>query len=398
MNHKIAIVGAGFSGLTLAWALHKQGLDVEIFEAQNTAGGLIQTTYNQVPVESAAHALLANADVEELFLDLELQHVEAGYVSKRKWIFRDGRAQKWPLSFSETVKSIGIPRKPKPFETLQAWTKRTFSSEVSDFLVAPAFQGIYATQSSELSATLVLNGIFNKKIKSKRGRWKGSVAPLDGMGDLIAKLKTRFKIHYNAVVDLQKLQEQFHVVVIATDMHSAAILLEKENKTLASELSLMPRASLLSTTISFPQSTRRVRGFGCLFPHRENFESLGVIFNSDLFAKRGKNSETWIMAGDQSQNSSQIILQKILKDRRRLINEDVSIQFCEVHRWPQALPLYGMELERFLKKHFRSDYLVNGAQVSKSVFLTGNYLGLIGLAKILSYNKRLAARLKGELS
>ncbi|MCB0412332.1 MAG: NAD(P)/FAD-dependent oxidoreductase, partial [Bdellovibrionales bacterium] len=57
---KIRIVGAGFSGLTLAYFLRKKGIEVEIFEKENQPGGLLHT--HRLPeglVETAANGLLS---------------------------------------------------------------------------------------------------------------------------------------------------------------------------------------------------------------------------------------------------------------------------------------------------------------------------------------------------
>lgn len=381
---KIAVLGAGFSGLTLAYALQKKGAEVEVFESAAMPGGLIQTSYNKVMVESAAHALLSSQDVEELFQDLGIEMVKAGYVSNSKWIFRNDKPSKWPLSFSETMKSLGIPKKPKAFETMADWTMRCFSSELNQYLVAPAFQGVYGAQTDKLSASLILN----KSFKPKKGKVKGSVAPLNGMNDLTHKLANKLKIQYNSKETLESLKQKFDKVVIATGIGHSAQLLETEAPVLAKSLIEIPLVSLLSATISYVRPSKRVQGFGCLFPKSENFESLGVLFNSDIFPKRGKNSETWIFDGDFKEVSSQIILKKIMKDRKRLDASDIDVDFCEIHRWPHVLPLYGIELEKLLASDI--------SKVSDQVYLTGNYLGAIGLAKILTYNNKLASRILGE--
>lgn len=53
---KILVVGAGLSGLTLAWRLRKKGYDVTILEADAKAGGRIQTIQlnGKTPVEMGA--------------------------------------------------------------------------------------------------------------------------------------------------------------------------------------------------------------------------------------------------------------------------------------------------------------------------------------------------------
>jgi protoporphyrinogen/coproporphyrinogen III oxidase len=395
---RVAVLGAGFSGLTLAWALQKLGASVEVYESKAASGGLIQTSKQKVLVEAAAHALLASEEVESLLVELDIGIVKAGHVSNSKWIFR-GEPKKWPLNFRETIKALGIPKKPKPFESVAEWVKRNFNETLNHYLVSPGLQGIYGAQTDQLSARLVLGPLFDNELKPKKGRLKGSLAPLNGMSDLINKLTSRLKVHYNSIEKLKSLKSQYDVVVVATGIANAAQILEPEYRELSKKLFSIPKVSLLSATISFPGEPKRVRGFGCLFPRVEKFESLGVLFNSDIFPKRGQNSETWIFEGDFTKESGQNILTKILKDRKRIDPNQVDVDFCEIHRWPQVLPLYGKDLEELLLNSTLwkdQNILSQGAKVDQGVFLTGNYLGAIGLAKILSYNNRLAMRILKE--
>ena len=392
----VAVLGAGFSGLTLAYALKKRGLDVEVFESRAAAGGLIQTTYQKVLVEAAAHALLASADVEELFKDLQIELVKAGYVSNSKWIFRN-TPKKWPLTFKESFKAFGIPKKPVPGETVEEWVQRSSSSTLCDFVVAPGLQGVYGAQPEQLSATLIAGGFLNKSLKPKKAHLSGSVAPLNGMAELMQKLAQNVKVHFNSFETVESLENRFRSVVVATSIRDASKLLQQVNSELAAQLADVPLVSLLSATISFKNKSNRIQGFGCLFPKKENFESLGVLFNSDIFPKRGQNSETWIFAGDHADESSQMLLKRILSDRKRIEAQDIDVDFCEMHRWPQVLPLYGLRLEKLLAQWPEPSPFEFGAKVRDRIYLSGNYLGGIGLAKILSYNKRLAARIEKEL-
>lgn len=394
---KVAILGAGFSGLTLARALQKRGFAVEVFESTGQVGGLIQTSHQKVMVEAAAHALLSNRDVEDLFKDLGIEMVRAGAVSHAKWIFRK-RPRRWPLTVAETFSSLGLPRQPLPQETVAAWAQRCFSQALGDFLVAPALQGVYGAPSEDLSATLILAGMLNKSLQRPPGAYKGSVAPKGGMSELLQKLATKVTLHLNSTLSLKELKEKFDKVVVATSLCSAANLLAEEDPELSQMMMALPRVSLLSATISLAQATDRVRGFGCLFPAAEKFESLGVLFNSDIFVQRGPESETWIFAGDETRWPDSVILDKILKDRQRITSTEANIDFFQIHRWPQTLPLYGLELEKFLKspRWQEENIFATGAQVNKQLYLTGNYLGGLGLTKILGYNERLADRMAKE--
>ena len=392
---RVAVLGAGFSGLTLARALKKRNVSVELFESRSSPGGLIQTSYQKVIVESAAHAMLASQEVEELFAELKIELVKAGYVSDAKWIFRE-QPKKWPLTFKETLRSLGLPKKPLAQETVADWVNRNSSSALNDFFVAPALQGIYGAQTNELSASLVLGAFFDKSLRAKKGKLNGSVAPLNGMSELLNKLAAEAKVNYNSSENLESLKDKFEAVIVATGITEASNLLQHAQPDLSQKLSTIPKVSLLSATISFKNATPRIRGFGCLFPAQEKFESLGVLFNSDIFPKRGANNETWIFSGDHEEKSSQMILKKIHADRKRIDPTDIDVDFCEMHRWPRVLPLYGLELEKVLSQWPGGNPFAAGAFVKPGVYLTGNYLGGIGLSKILSYNERLAQKIVGD--
>jgi protoporphyrinogen/coproporphyrinogen III oxidase len=412
----VAILGAGFSGLTLARELNRRGLRVEVFEKAPRLGGLIQTSLEPVLCESAAHAILASQEVENLFQELALEMLLAKKESKAKWIFR-GRPRNWPLKISEILRTaaalagsrIQNELRPKPFETIQVWCERVATPEVAHYLLGPALQGVYATQPDRLSASLIIGGMFSQETKIVRGLQRGSVAPPRGMFQLIEAMAADLQnknvpIRFSQTVSLPDLQSRFSAVVVATSMPAAGELLLSSCPMFSRELKKLPMLSVSSATVGFAEGhAKRLRGFGCLFPKPEGYESLGVLFNTDIFEQRGEGvSETWILPSDYPQLSEAEVLELILRDRQRLGLMQARPLSCQIHRWPQGLPLYGVELEAFLARgHFDGPAFVTGAKLRESetpLFLTGNYLGGIGLTKILSYNRRLADRIRRELT
>ena len=63
----------------------------------------------------------------------------------------------------------------------------------------------------------------------------------------------------------------------------------------------------------------------------------------------------------------------IRQDRQRMTGLDEEPDELSVTRWPRALPFYSVQLEKTLQE------LV----LPHNVYLAGNYLGRMGLAKIL---------------
>lgn len=423
-KNRVAIIGAGFSGLTLARSLVKYDFAVEVFESKSNVGGLIQTTEKPIMVEYAAHAILASQEVEELFAEVGLKPQRGGFKSKAKWIYR-GRPTHWPFSWSETFQVVpklvsalfNKSKRPKERETLKEWTDRNAISLVQNFLFGPGFQGVYGGDSDKLSASLVLGSMFRKDLKSPQGKLRGSLAPWSGMHELLKKLyghleEKGVKFHFGQDANIEELGKQFDAVVVATSLKSAASILEKNVPKFANEMKSLPTVSLATVTFGFDKLGQRIRGFGCLFPQSEGFSSLGVLFNTDLFPNRGElESETWILGGDKLKSSDSELIENILEERKKLGADPAPPKTWVINRLPDVLPKYGLALERFLtSKGFRLnqldvsnsplEVLKQGACIEDSSFplyLSGNYLGGIGLTKILSYNNRLAERLKRDL-
>ena len=417
-NARVAIVGAGFSGLSLAQYLVRQNIQVEIFEIQNRCGGLLQTSQKKILVEGAANAMLADANVEQLFADLDISILQSGHKSKTRWIYRKGM-QRFPLKIGELFNFLSNiifqclrgRFKILKSETVSDWTERCLGQAFAAFLVAPGLQGVYAAQSNNLAAELVLAPLFENKIKIPKNKYKGSIAPVNGMSELIVKLENflkaqSVKINFNQSVDVLNLQKEFDAVIVASSIQAAASLLKSAAPLAAAEMAEVIMLPLVSVTLGFNES-RAVKGFGCLFPVSEKLNSLGVLFNTDIFSGRGElESETWI--NDQIYLNDEQILKNILLDREKILNKIEKPAFIEVHRYVHALPLYGHKLlallagSAFIKKDKEKALAVfiDGARLSEStkpLYLTGNYLGGIGLSRILAYNKRLSERIGSEL-
>ncbi len=422
-SRSVAIIGAGFSGLTMAWALNRIGVRVELYEKSARLGGLLQTEHKPILAEAAANALLGNESVELLFNDLQLTPLKAGYRSNKRWIFRD-RPRQLPLGLREVLKTafnfLSQYRKkqtaPQSGETLQAWGERVLSEASTEYLLSPAMRGVYAVTAERLSASLVLAPVFGQKIKKAKNRKiKGSISLQGGLQELIEALLKKLQvadvpIHSETVSSFEKIKKSFAAAVVATDSPAAGLLLATENSLIGNEIKNLPRVDLSSVNIAFAEQ-KNMQGFGCLFPARQHFYSMGVLFNSDIFEYRSNFSkvtaeqktsevenETWI-TGDVSSNDESLI-EKILIDRERLTGLRQQPLWVRVNRWPQGLPLYGLELEQWLNKRKQLETFENGCrltEISFPTYLTGNYLGVIGLARILDYNIRLAERIKKEI-
>lgn len=385
----ITIVGAGFSGLSLAYYLNREGVPVRIVEKSARAGGLISSRRETHGlVETAANALLADQNVEDLFADLQLRFADREIFRRRRYIFWE-KPRRWPLSLFTTLKMIRfyLPgHRPKPEETVNDWAERVINAQFSERLLAPALRGVYAGDPEQMSASLSLAAIFSS---GKKGKLRGSVAPRGGMGELISTLEVRLKnsgvpIEYGrsfALADPIK-----DPVVLCTSAWAAADIVGSHDSNLAARLKTCESLPLITVTAFFEHRAQELKGFGVLFPQAQGFQALGVLFNDCIFSSRSSHrSETWIFGGaDQSHDlSDEQIRQAILRDRLRFGLGDKPLSL-HITRWPRALPHYTVAWEKTLR----------ALEVKPPLYLHGNYLGALGLARIQQRSKDLAALLK----
>ncbi|NJK93475.1 MAG: NAD(P)-binding protein, partial [Blastochloris sp.] len=99
---KIAILGAGITGLSAAWFLQKLGHQPVLFESASRPGGVIHTGQEQgfVFEHGPNSLLLKGSALAELLqdLDLESQIIEANPAANLRFIVRAGKIQALPLS------------------------------------------------------------------------------------------------------------------------------------------------------------------------------------------------------------------------------------------------------------------------------------------------------------
>ena len=310
---RVTVVGAGFSGLAAAHFLQKAGFQVEVLEERARPGGLIGTHREPFGlVETAANGLLNSILVEELFGDLGLKLTPTLRGARKRFIFRDGKLSRWPLGLKGSLNLLSFLAKfmfkrksvaPRAGESASEWATRVLGEEASQYLVEAFLQGIYAGDAGRMSATLLFGRFFEAtNVKHPKPRVRGTVSAPEGMGQLIAIWRERLAergVQFRFDSKFGALRERpSHPVVIATSAKAASQILEgldPERAELLREVELLP---LMSVTVAFETPTS-VRGFGCLFPPRENRFALGVLMNDCIFPGRVQKgySETWIFGG-----------------------------------------------------------------------------------------------------
>lgn len=384
------VIGAGLSGLVAAWHLAERGCAVTVIEQGSQPGGLIQTRQTEHGlVETGANAFVWSELVAAWFQRLDLTPAFPLTASKRRYIFRNGRARRWPLTVPESLGlaarfGAALVTRATPAgerETMEAWGRRVIGAPATQWLLEPAMQGIYASPPGALSARAIFDG-------RRRGA-RALVAPEGGMGQFTTRLYERlrdrgvaFAFNTNAgTIDAGV------PTVVSTPAPAAARLVSAHAPDAAGAIADIRLAALATVTMFFEPHPADIRGFGILFPSGAGINALGVLHNADIFCGRSVwRSETWIV-GDRDQRltswEDDRLVHMLAADRRRLTGRDSTPLSLHITRRPEAIPIY--------------DHAIRGVAPALESLppwlgLAGNYLGRIGVAALLERSEAAAAR------
>jgi oxygen-dependent protoporphyrinogen oxidase len=406
------IVGAGIAGMLAAYVLDKRGYCVTLLEQNQRAGGLIQTTRTDCGIaESAAHSLIATEPVRELCRDLGVELIEPHKEALAKYIVRDGRLRRFPLTFGEAISAFAhaaFTRSTFDDTTytatgatpdLESWAMKHLGKAALDYLLTPFVRGIYGVQPAELGVgsafpflklpagkTLLGAALTRHREKSSKKQTKHRAAPRFGMGDLVEHLERRLEQRLGSrFLKGEKIDYLPNApnVIIATPAYAAANLIEPASQPLAENLRSVRYTPIVSVTTFVDQRdfTHPVNGVGVLMPSREETKSLGILFNSSSFANRvhdeGRLASFTVMMGGTAHpewlDASDAEIRQAIKFELSTLLGIREPHYTVIHRWPAALPQYSVDLPKVWQKARDSWCVIPGRM------LFGNYTGQISL-------------------
>lgn len=175
---RVAVVGAGVSGLAAAWALVAAGAEVTVLEQSDRAGGKVRgAELDGVALDVGAESMLLRGrpEVAALLDDLGLTGSLTPPTSAKPAILVDGRPVGVPRSlmgvpadlealrpllspegWRRAAEEPGLPAPPQVQDVaIGALVAERFGPEVADRLLEPLLGGVYAGRSRDLSTAAV---------------------------------------------------------------------------------------------------------------------------------------------------------------------------------------------------------------------------------------------------
>jgi len=253
---KLAIIGGGISGLSLAYFL-QDNFEVSVFEKEKWGGKAYTQKVGDYLMEEGVNGFLSNSPKTlELCKEIGIKPIKANENSKIRYIY-DDKLIEIPLKPLDFLKSDILSFKGKlrvameffvePIcdkeETVEEFATRRLGKEFTRRMMTPMLAGIYASTPAKTSMNAAFpklkkieceyGSLFKGMIKLKRGgQPSGELYSFEyGMSEFIEKLKEKTKANFikKEIKDIDELSG-FDKVVIATEAFVAADILKKYEK------------------------------------------------------------------------------------------------------------------------------------------------------------------------
>lgn len=341
------VIGAGISGLVCAYTLRQRGLDAQLFEASERAGGVIRSVERDgFLFELGPQSLTFTESLRKLSRELRIDAQMSPAPQKLpRYLFLDGQLEAAPLSppafftsplFSKRTKwgvlrdAFGRSKPPADTaaggESIAHFVRRKFGTEVLEKLVGPFVSGIYAGDPEKLglrsafpqlyAAESGYGSVIRGMVRArKRGGEPHISASFErGTQQLVDTLAANLgsALHLgvtaaNIVTAPSRAPGRFCVrfaepqdggaapaslytdhVIIATPAAVAGKLLASVDDSLTPLLTSIEYAPVSVVSLGYRKAAVNnvLNGFGFLAPRNSGLRLLGCVWNSSLFPGR----------------------------------------------------------------------------------------------------------------
>lgn len=343
---RIAIVGAGISGLTAAYCLGRAGQSYHLYEASARAGGILQThSQRGFLLELGADSFLSEKSWARDFcreLGLESQLIGSNDSIRQTFVLINGKLMPLPggLQFivpvSPAAQNSGFfsdetrrcfaserglqPRTSNDDESVSSFIERHFGGEVVARLAAPMLAGVYGGTPATLSAHAVLPRFVDleRSHGSLLRAFENRPAPaatqpifitlrlgMQQLADTLINCLSPDSLHLSTRIEAISRQdrcwhlraanrkpEAFDALLLALPAHAAGALMQGPVPTLADKLAGIRYTSSLAVSLAYEGDAgakalaRIPSGFGFLVPRGENVRMMACTFVHNKFPHR----------------------------------------------------------------------------------------------------------------
>lgn len=435
------IIGAGISGLSLAYYLQQLGKPYLLLESAERAGGYIKSVRDgNYLLDTGPNSILCDKATEELFSELNLskEALEAQAISKERYIFKNGRYQALPSSpqrlllssfFSwktkwKVFREFGDKSRSIPNETLAQFVGRRFGEEAVKYALQPFVSGVYAGDCRQLLTDKTFpvlleyeqkyGSVLKGLAKNAGAARRKSMNFKNGMQTLTDALHSQIKhLALNSRVDtLTKNTDGTWLVgvqtglgknvtysadnlIITTPAFAAASLLKNIFPDFAEALLKLDYPPMAMIHTAFPKQSVgfALNGFGGLHPPAEKLFTSGSIWTSSVFEGRCPQDEVLftsfvggVIAREQTLQTDDEILEKVVAELRKLYNISVEKPtYQRITRWEKAIPQYTIQLNEVYAQAEKAE--------QQKLFIQANWYKGVALSDCIRKARELAEKI-----
>jgi len=338
---RVAVLGAGIAGLVGAYTLEQAGVEVQVLEARQHPGGMIQTSRaGAYLVEHGPNTIRASTPLLERLIDalgLTPDVVEASGAARNRYVVRDGTPVALPTSPPGllTTRAFSIPGKlrllleplvdpapPDVEESVATFVRRRLGAEALAYGADPFVAGIFSGVPANLSVRHAFPALYEMEQTHGsllRAQWaRRGQAPEDtprykvfnfrkGLQQLVDALATaagsvatdeevkriipangQWEVH--TAQGWEQTPQTYTVdAVLSTLPLPRLAALEASPAAEAPVLAHVPHPPVTVVALGYPRRNveHALDGFGMLVPKAEaDVRILGTIFTSTIFPDR----------------------------------------------------------------------------------------------------------------
>ncbi len=447
---KIAVIGGGISGLTIAYLLlnKKTDLDVTVYEADKRPGGKIWTEQaDGYLCERGPNGFLDNKPMTlELCESLGIEPVRSNENSKKRFIFSGGKLTALPespasfiksdlLSWSGKIRLIGelIAQKGPADETVAAFITRRLGKEALEKLIDPMCSGVYAGDPYNMSMKSCFPRIKELEqeygsliramimIKKQRKKEKVSAAPggnltsfYNGAQTITDTLAQKIGERLRLGVPVQSISMdngsyQIHttddtldadIVVMAPPAYAASVMLKDMDSELSKTLSEIPYPHVAVVCFGYKKENlaHTLNGFGFLVPSIEKRRILGTLWDSSVFPNRASEDSVLLrtmLGGAKNPQMADLdddrISDIVFDELKPLLGLKKDPDMLRVFRWEKAIPQYipgHIDKLNIIDKHLKK---------YPGLYLTGNSYRGIGINDCVMSGYKVVDEIMGNI-
>lgn len=392
---KIAIAGAGISGLSAAFYLKQQMPDcsLTIFDSGSRPGGTMHTVnVGGFLFEGGGNGFLTNKpDSMQLVRDSGAEHLllPSSDLARKRYIYHKGmhRLPESPplflksglLTLRQKLRVAGeffVPKKEGDTEeTLQEFGYRRVGKGFTDVFLDAMVAGIYATTPDRVSVQAAFpmvvaleqeyGGLFRGMLaKRKKGAGPGGVLTSfrGGVGSFISHLAACIDAEWRLGSPVTEIQqdgegylvsangnaEYFDHVIVGAPAFAAAEMLFGMDPELGEQLAAIDYSPVAVIGFGYDSLDHPLDGFGLLTTSAAGLPILGVLWDSSIFADRAPDGakSVRIMIGGQ-RNPELVALddkQLLAYAREGLVKTmgvDADPDAVFIRRWERGIPSYA---------------------------------------------------------